>query len=234
MRKLDSRKRLCSHSQASTSCSSLWQQEPLRLHFRHPFRDVTSVVTTCLTIFKSHLLHVCSTGVWSHHDNHHSIYRFRFLLPDTHENRFAINPDLQSTHNLCQSSMIKKNKKTKNLLQFQFQEMKLAFHFTGPICSVCISSIVSSSLDDCSIQTKDAQSQQGWAAASHVLASQLQILPLNCSTINTSQIKTLGLWPTQWRKGLLGFVVCSEWNHSLRWWAEWACPQATSPCLLSP
>lgn len=66
-----------------------------------------------------------------------------------------------------------------------------------------ISSIVSSSFDDCSIQTKDAQSQQGQAAACHVWASQLQILPLNFSTINTSQIKTLGLWRTQWRKGLL-------------------------------
>lgn len=137
MRKLDSRKKLSLHSQASTSCSSLWQQEPLRLHCLGLFRDVTSVVTTWLTIFKSHLLHVCSTGAWSHHDNHHPIYRFRFLSPDTHENRFAINPDLQSTHNLCRSSMIKKTKtKQKNLLQFQFQEMKVAFHFTGPIFPV--------------------------------------------------------------------------------------------------
>lgn len=74
-----------------------------------------------------------------------------------------------------------------------------------------ISSIVSSSLDDCSIQTKDAQSQLGRAPASHVSASQLQILPLNFYTINTSQVKTLGLWPTQWRKGLLGLLfVLSE------------------------
>lgn len=66
---LDSRKKLSSDFQDSTSCSSLWTARASLASLSGPFRDVTSVGATRLAIFMLHLfarlLHSCMKSPWS-------------------------------------------------------------------------------------------------------------------------------------------------------------------------